>query len=248
MSLQESRGTRGRIPDFSLDGQRHLDRGRSMVHRHAPCAAPIPKVAPMIRLYFHPASTFARRVRITLLEKQLAFESSIVDLAAGQHREPSYLKLNPYGRVPTLEEDGFVIYESAAILQYLEATHPAPPLTPSDPRGRALVDMHMRLCDSQMARPTGTIIFPKRFLPKERWDEKAMAQAKGEIEKHLSILEYQLGDRPYLVADRFTLADVCYAPFLQFLTLMEIAPSPAVAAWTDRILARPSAQQTIPPV
>lgn len=202
----------------------------------------------MIRLYLHPASTYARRVQIALLEKQLPYESIVLDLAGGQHRAAAYLKLNPYGRIPTLEEDGFVLYESAAILQYLEATHPQPAFVPSDARGRALVDMHMRLCDAQMARPTGTVIFPKRFLPKERWDEKTMAQAKADVEKHLAVIERQLGDRGYLVADRMTLAEVCYAPFLHFLPLMEVAPPPAVAAWTARILARPSAKQTIPPI
>ncbi len=55
--------------------------------------------------------------------------------------------LNPYGRVPTLEEDGFVLFESTAILNYLEATRPTPPLVPADTRNRALVDMHMKLCD-----------------------------------------------------------------------------------------------------
>ena len=86
------------------------------------------------------------------------------------------------------------------------------PLVPADARGRARVDMHMKLCDLQMSRPTGTIVFPKRFLPRERWDGKAMAQAKSDIEKHLEIVERQLGHSDYLVADRFTLADLAYTP------------------------------------
>src|SRR3546814_8323356 len=68
-------------------------------------------------------------------------------MAARQHRGTEYLALNPYGRVPTQEEDGLVLYESSAIMQYLEATHPQPALTPPDAKGRALVDMHLRLCD-----------------------------------------------------------------------------------------------------
>jgi glutathione S-transferase len=201
----------------------------------------------MLRIHYHPRSTYSRRVRIALIEKNIPHELVALNMEKKEHRQAPYLGYNPYARVPTLEEDGFVLYESTAILNYLEANHPQPPLLPPDARGRALVDMHMKLCDLQFTRQAGTIIFPKRFLPKERWDEKLIAQAKGEIERHLAILEqHYLTGREYLVGDRFTLAEVCYAPFLEFLPLMEIAPPPAVAAWSARMLARPSALQTTP--
>src|SRR6266568_4574497 len=157
-----------------------------------------------IKLHYHPLSTYSRRVLIALIEKQISYEPVPLDMTARKHREPPYLALNPYGRVPTLEEDGFVLYESTAI------------------------------------------IFPKRFLPKQRWNETAMAQAKAEVEKHLAVVERQLGGGKFLVGDRFTLADLCYLPFLEFLPLAEIEPPPAVAAWTERLLTRPSALETKP--
>jgi glutathione S-transferase len=200
----------------------------------------------MLKLHYHPLSTYSRRVRIALIEKGLEAELVTLDMAKGAHRAPQYLALNPYGRVPTLEEDGFVLYESTAILEYLEATRPSPPLVPADARGCALVAMHMKLCDIQLARQTGIIIFPKRFLPKERWDERAMAQAKQEIEKHLAIVERQIAGKEWMVGDRYGLVEVCYAPFVEFLPLMEITPPPAVAAWTARMLERPSARETKP--
>ena len=167
-------------------------------------------------------------------------------MAARRHREQPYLSLNAYGRVPTLEEDGFVLFESTAILSYLEATRPSPPLLPADARGRALVDMHMKLCDLQLTRYAGTIIFPKRFLPKDKWNTVAIAEAEAEIEKHFAILSQHLAARTYLAAEQFSLADVCYMPFLEFLPLMEITPPTAVAAWSERLLARPSAIATRP--
>jgi len=200
----------------------------------------------MIRLHYHPMSTYSRRVRIALLEKQIPHELVVVDMAARKHRDPAHLALNPYGRVPVIQDGDFVLYESAAILNYLEAMFPQPPLVPADPRERALVDMHMKLCDIQLARQTGVIIFPKRFLPKERWDEKAMAQAKSETDAHLRILERELTGKQYLVAGQYTLAEVCYTPFVQFLGLMEIAPPPAVARWVEQLLTRASAVQTAP--
>ena len=80
-------------------------------------------------------------------------------MTAGAHKQQPYLGLNPYGRVPTLQEDDFVLYESTSILDYLEATHPAPALVPTDAQGRALVSMHMKLCDLQLARQTDTNTF-----------------------------------------------------------------------------------------
>jgi len=89
-----------------------------------------------IKLHYNPLSTFSRRVLIAFAEKQIPHELVVVDMAAGQHRQQPYLSLNPYGRVPTLEEDGFVLFESTAILNYLEAIRPAPPLVPADAQGR----------------------------------------------------------------------------------------------------------------
>jgi glutathione S-transferase len=108
--------------------------------------------------------------------------------------------------------------------------------------------MHMKLCDLEMGSATGTLIFPKRFLPKERWDETAMGKAKQRIERHLDIIERELAGRDYLVGDAYSLVEVCYTPFVEFLPLMEIAPPPGVAAWAARMLARPSAKQTKPDI
>ena len=202
----------------------------------------------MLKLYFNPRSSYSRRVRIALLEKKIPAEEVILDMSKGGHKTPEYLALNPYGRVPTITEDGLVLYESTAILNYLEATRPAPPLTPADPKHSALVDMHMKLCDIQMGRYAGVIVFPKRFLPKEKWDTAAMDVAKLEIEKHIGILESQLAGKHYLVAEQFTLADLCYLTLFQFLPLMEIDLPPAVAAWSASLLTRPSAVATKPDV
>lgn len=199
-----------------------------------------------MKLYMHPFSTFSRRVRIALLEKNIQAEMIAVDMAARKHKAPEYLALNPYGRVPTLVDGDFVLYESTPILNYLEALHPQPALVPSDPKARALVDMHMKLCDLQFVPHAVTIIFPKRFLPKERWDENAIARAKVEVEKRLAILERTLKGHEYLVGDRFTLADICYIPFIEFFGLMEITPPPAIAEWTKHLLDRPSARETKP--
>jgi glutathione S-transferase len=200
----------------------------------------------MIRIHGHPFSTYTRRVMMALQEKRIPHEFIAVDMVARKHRDATYLASNPYGRVPLLEEDGFLLFESNAILSYLEATHPEPALVPADPKGRALVDMHLRLCDIQFSNQVGTIIFPKRFLPKERWDTTAMANAKVAIEKHLAIVDQQLAGKEYMVGNRFSLVEISYGPFLDFLPLMEVQPPANVADWTRRVLSRPCAEKTKP--
>ncbi len=199
-----------------------------------------------MKLYHFPVSTFSRRVRVALLEKHISCELIEVDLPNGKQKEPWYAALNPYMKVPTLVDGELTLYESAAILAYLEATHPTPALTPPDVRGRALVDMQVRLCDAQVGRYAGAILFPKRFLPEARWDRVAMATAREELNRHFTLVEQELGDRQYLVGDAFTLADVAYLPFLHFLAMMDVLAGPRVQAWADRVLARPSARATVP--
>jgi glutathione S-transferase len=199
-----------------------------------------------MRLHHHPNSTFSRRVRIACHEKGLPLDLVQLDFAGGEHRSARYRQLNPYGRVPTLEDEGFVLFESTAILEYLEAKHPDPPLVPADPKGRALVAMHAKLCDLEWGIHTRALIFPARFVSREKWNHEEMAKAREGVQAHLEMLDAQLGNREWLVADRFTLAEVAYAPFVQFFDVLELRPSPRLRAWAERILARPSARATTP--
>jgi glutathione S-transferase len=200
----------------------------------------------MLRVYYHPLSTYSQRVRIALLEKDIPAKLVEVDLQGRAQFQPEYLAKNPYGRVPAIDEDGWVLYESTAILEYLEATRPTPPLLPPGPRERARVAMHMKLCDLEFSGPARTILLPKRFLPEERWICEPMEKARKTIEKHLSILEREIQGKEFLAGDRFTLADVCYAPFLQFLPTLEVTPGPAVQSWAGRVVERPSVGETRP--
>ena len=198
----------------------------------------------MLRLYYTPLSTFSQRVRIALDEKGIDAELVALDFIKREHRAPEYLAKNPYHRVPTLEHDGFILYESTAILEYLEAIHPEPALVPADPKLRALVSMHMKLCDVEFGSQTRSLIFPARFLPEERWNAEAMHAARAQVNQHLTILDGQLGDSTWLVGDAFSLAEVCYAPLVRFFDKLGLEPPPRIRAWAERILARESVKKT----
>jgi glutathione S-transferase len=199
-----------------------------------------------MKLYIHPMSTFSRRVRMQLLEKGLSLEEILVDMAKREHKSEAYRALNPYGRVPTLVDGDLVLYESSVIMDYLERLHPTPSLLPASVQGRALVAMHIKLCDLELGAHTGTLFFPRRFLPRERWNLPVQTEAIAVISRHLDVLDRQLADRQYLVADTFSLADLAYTPFIEFLPLFELVPPPNVAAWAARLQARPSALATRP--
>ena len=104
----------------------------------------------------------------------------------------------------------------------------------------------MKLCDLEFSGPARTILLPKRFLPRDRWILEPMEKARAKIDRHLSILEVEMQGREYLAGEMFTLADVCYAPFLQFLPTLDVTPGPAVQSWAVRLVERPSVRDTRP--
>ena len=91
----------------------------------------------MIKLYTFPPSTNSRKVRIALLEKGLEFQRINVDLSKREQKNPEYLKIHPFGQVPALDDEGFIIYDSTVINEYLEDEYPYPSLMPKDSEGRA---------------------------------------------------------------------------------------------------------------
>ena len=100
----------------------------------------------MIKLYDYPQCPFCRKVRIVLLEKGIEYERIFVDLRKKEQKKGDFLRLNPYGKVPVLIDDGVVIYESSVINEYLDEKYPNPPLMPSDFAARAKVRILVDFC------------------------------------------------------------------------------------------------------
>src|SRR5215470_11179769 len=144
-----------------------------------------------MRLYWHPFSVFPRRVRVAVREKGLACEEIEVDLPGGATRAPAFRRLNPFGQVPVLDDDGLVIYESLAILEYLEERHPTPALLPGDPGGRARARQLMHACGDYLVGPFKRWL-TRLFTPEPAWDRDDQARAASEIGEHLDVLEREL--------------------------------------------------------
>jgi glutathione S-transferase len=201
-----------------------------------------------VRLYWHPFSLFPRRVRIALREKGIAHEEVLVDLPGGELRTLEFRRLNPFGQVPVLEDDGLVLYESLAILEYLEERHPAPALLPAGVRDRARARQLMLAAGDYLA-PAFKRWLTGVFTPEPTWDRDDQARAAEEVGAHLDVLEAALDRRDHL-AGAFSLADVCYAPMVCELETTGLgrllAERPGVRGWVDCLNARPSIRATRP--
>ena len=195
----------------------------------------------MIRLYHFPLSPNSRKVRITLIEKSLEFERVMVDLGKREHKGPDYLKIHPIGQVPALEDDGFVVYDSTIINEYLEDEYPHPPLMPSDSEGRAHARMMEDYRDNHFNPPFVEIIRELRKSEAER-NPNNIQQAKEKIVRCFDRIEQKLEGNEYL-AGSFSLADIAYMPDVALFERLDIPVDPkyqGILAWVKRLKARPS--------
>ena len=180
----------------------------------------------MLTLYDAGRCPYCARVRILLAEKDVEYEPVVIDL---DDRPAWIYEKNSLGRVPVLEEDAFVLPESAVIMEYLEERYPEPPLLPLDGAERALARLQIFRFD-RLSTP---------YYAVRRGDE----EARPKLERALAELDALLEAQPFLTGAEFGLADIAYVPWLLRLprvTGIELAPWPAVADWIERLLERPS--------
>jgi len=195
----------------------------------------------MIKLYTFGPSSNSRKVRIALIEKGLEFERITIDLTKREHKNPEYLKIHPFGQVPALDDEGFVVYDSTIINEYLEDEYPYPPLMPKDSEGRARARMMEDLRDNHFNPPCVQLVRELRKSEGER-DPNNIEQAKADIAKCFDRTEKELTGREYL-AGQFSLADIAFMPNLDLLERLQIQIDPKyqkTIAWIARLKARPS--------
>ena len=195
----------------------------------------------MIKLYTFPLSTNSRKVRIALLEKGLEFERVNVDLAKREQKNQEYLKIHPFGQVPALDDEGFIVYDSTVINEYLEDEYPYPPLMPEDSEGRARARLMEDFRDTRFNPPFVKLIYEMRKPEAER-DANTLAAATAEINQCFDRIEKELQGKEYL-AGTFSLADIAFMANFDLLERFQIPVDSRYAnviAWIARLKARPS--------
>lgn len=198
-----------------------------------------------------PGSPYGRAVLATLTEKNAGFQ--FVAVAPRSMKSEPHLCMHPFGRVPVLEHDGFRLYETQAILRYLDRVLPAPALTPADPRGAARMDQLLGICDWYLFQGVGNIIGFQRIVGPRILglmpDEAAIAAALPRAHIVMAELSHLLGGNPYLTGAQMSLADIAIAAHMDFLAQTpEWEPLTAgranLPAWLARVAARKSFQDT----
>lgn len=206
-----------------------------------------------VTLHGYRYSVYLRIVRMALHEKGVPHGHVEVDPFADPI-PPEYLALNPFGRVPTLVHDGFVLYETAAITRYVDETFEGPPLQPETPRERARMTQIIAVLDSYGYWPMVRQVFSQRIFNARLGrtpDEAVIALGLAESGEVLAALEDLAGGGPFLVGDNLTLADLHFAPMLAYFTAAPegaaaLADYPRLSFWWNVARDRPSLKATEP--
>lgn len=196
-----------------------------------------------MKLYHTPISANSRRVWVALLEKNLDFELVEIHLD-GDHLQSEFVAMNPFHRIPVLVDDGFTVFESLAILDYLEAKYPEPAMLPKDPQDLAVVKMVELVTVNELA----PALYP---LSSEKmgWgtpEPQVIEKAKEKVNTVLTFFEGLLDDRPFFASNSVTFAECVAGTVVPLLSWVGVSLDgyPKIKAWCDRLLARPSWQQT----
>ena len=196
-----------------------------------------------MKLYNMNLSNFATKSRLVSYEKGANVEMAAIP-GSGM-KSPEYLKINPLGKIPTLDADGLIIAESEVINEYLEDKFPNPPLLPKTPEGRAQVRAFTRFHDLYLDPPLRALF--AHLNPKTR-DAKVVGEKVGELQTRLDQLEAMLAPGGFAAGADFTLADCALAPTVFFITNMlpgfgakpPLEGRPKLTAWWTKVQTRPS--------
>jgi glutathione S-transferase len=195
----------------------------------------------MIKLYDFKSSPNCQRVKVVLAEKNLPYEIVPIDLRKQEQKTPDYLKLNPYGKVPVLTDDGTVLYESCIINEYLDEKYPKPPLMPAEPGKRAKVRITIDYGLAHFDAPYQKLRMETTKEAKEQ-SQPIIDAAKSDLKKLLQRFETELGDQGYLCGD-FSLADAALITRFTRLEGFGVLPDtslPRMGKYLERMKQRPS--------
>ncbi|KAJ7454169.1 glutathione S-transferase [Mycena latifolia] len=187
-------------------------------------------------------------VALILAEKQIPFQHVLVDLAKQENKTPEFLAKHPFGQVPVIDDDGFILCESRAICRYLAEKYAdqGTPLVPTSLQDKALFEQAASIefanFNPQVLKVVSeTFGKSRQSLPV---DDNAVAQAVSELSATLDVYEVILGKQKFLSGDELTLADlfhVAYAPFLSQVGVgIMTSKGPNVTRWWNDIIQRPT--------
>ncbi len=200
-----------------------------------------------MKLYGHPWSNAARRVQMLCEELGIAYTYETVALMDGQQYTPEYQKMNPNSKVPVVDDDGFMLWESQTIMRYLADKHKAHTWYPADLKARAQVEQWLDWNQTRLGPEAAKIMFNTHFAGDNR-NEQSIEDAKKWLLKILPVLNSVLETRAHLCGEQITLADLAIATNIAYLEACQydFSAYPAIQPWYQAIKARPSFAKTVP--
>jgi len=201
----------------------------------------------MLKIWGRINSVNVKKVVWAAEECGVAYERIDAGMQYGVVSTPAYLAMNPNARVPTLDDDGFVLWESNTMVRYLARRYGQGTLDPQDLRQYADADRWMDWCTSTLAGAFRNVFWGMVRTPIEQRDAKAIETSRVETAKLLAIPEAVLAHQPYLAGAQFTMGDIPLGCFVHLWLSMPIErpAHPALSAWHARLAARPAFQKAV---
>jgi glutathione S-transferase len=210
-----------------------------------------------LTLYYGSGSPYAWRAQLALEHKALPYDLKVLSFSAGDTRKPEFVALNPRHQVPTLVDGDFVLYESNAIVEYLDEAYPGrgAPLFPGDARSRAIIRRLVLEVDSYFSKATDPLLEQAFWKKPEERDAQVIADARKNVVDELVMFTSAM--RGDFLAGPLSAADFAFYPFIallyraQKMKLPDLDAdgmlTPQLRAWKARVEALPFFEKTVPP-
>jgi glutathione S-transferase len=201
----------------------------------------------MLKIWGRTNSINVQKAMWLIAELELPHQRSDAGMQYGTVNEAWYRAMNPNGRVPTIDDEGFVLWESNAIVRYLAARHSAGRFCPADARQRADADRWMDWTTSTVAPVMTPLFWGLIRTPAEKRDNAAIEGHRLEMEKLAAILDARLEERQYMCGDTLTMGDIPIGCFIYrwYALPIERGAHPHLRAWYERLAARPAFREHV---
>jgi len=202
-----------------------------------------------MKIYGHPWSINTRKALMTLAEKDLAAEFVLLMIPAGEHKRPEHLARHPFGKVPVLDDDGFVLYETRAINEYVDRKTRPTKLVPDDVRDLARMHQWTNVADAYFVPHAGPFLVEslfRRYLGGEK-NEQTIAAARTGMPAGLDAADAWLAQNEHFAGRAFSLADIHWMAYLEYLPPTgegeALAKRKHLDRWWKRVSGRPTWQK-----
>jgi len=194
-----------------------------------------------MKIFGHPISTCTRKVLMTLAETNTQAELETVEFSKGEHKAQPHLSRQPFGQVPAMQDGDFSLYESRAICRYINEKANGP-LIPRDLQDRARMEQWISIETSNFTGPVMKFIYHYIFQNKQ--SQETLDTATKQLDTALGVMEKQLAAHPFLAGTQFSLADICFMPYIEYAmntpAKEQFPKFPHVTAWWNKLSERPT--------